>query len=329
MATLADVARRSGVSVMTASRVLSGRGPASASARDAVTQAADELGYVPNAVARGLRNSRTGTVALVISDIQNSFYSAVAKAAEKGLGAHGLNLTIASSNEDAQRERDILQAIQAMRADALLITPTEHNGDHLQRLAQHGLPIVQLDRSVPGSDIRRVLLDNAGAAWRAVTHLTEHGHRRIALVGGPERITTGAERASGARNAARQAGAELLVAEAASYLHEGTRPAVEEAIDWGPTALIAGNNIVLETCMDVLLERGIDVPTALSLVAFDDLPWLRWTPAPITALRQPIAQMTTAAVSMLFTDPDSDGVERRFPAELVERASVRRITTAS
>ncbi|WP_281169786.1 LacI family DNA-binding transcriptional regulator [Gryllotalpicola ginsengisoli] len=316
------MARRSGFSVMTASRVMSGRGPVSAAAREAVLTAAAELGYVPNGVARGLRSSRTGVVALIISDIENPFYASMAKAAEQALAQRQLRLTISSSGEDTERELELLRAVHAMRADALLITPTTGNGPVLTQLAEGGMPIVQLDRVVPDLELRRVLLDNAGAARQAVTHLADHGHRRIALVSGPQSITTGAERVAGARRAAAERGLELEVFEAASYLHEGSRDAVAAALEWAPTGLVSGNGIVLEACLDVLVERSVRVPDALSLVGFDDLPWMRWTAAPITTVRQSVSSMTAAAVEMLFADPGDGGIERRFAGELVVRASV-------
>ncbi|MDM4761721.1 LacI family DNA-binding transcriptional regulator [Galbitalea sp. SE-J8] len=329
MTTLSDVARLSGVSPMTASRVLSGARTSDA-ARDAVLSAARELGYVPNDVARGLRASRTGLVALVISDIENGFYGSIARSAERALHERGLRLTIASSDEDPERELELLTAVRGMRADALLITPTPDNGDELVRLRAAGIAVVQLDRTAADTDLDRVLLDNAAASRAAVEHLAAHGHRRIALISGPAGITTGAERARGALDAAaRLPGVEVRVVESASYLHDGARSAVDSALDDAPTALVAGNNLVLEAVLDTLAARGIRAPDDLSIVSFDDLPWMRWTAAPISALRQPVARMAAAAVDLLMTTTPTDArspappaVERRFEAELVERASV-------
>ncbi|MFG2276087.1 LacI family DNA-binding transcriptional regulator [Streptomyces chartreusis] len=331
VATLADVAARSGYSVMTTSRVLSGKGYASPKTREAVLAAARELGYVPNDVARSLRNSRTSSVALIISDIENSFYATIARSAEEALRPAGYRLFVASSDEDADRELEALRGAREMRAAGVLITPTPRNHQALQALSNDGVPLVQLDRIVEGLEAPAVVLDNAGAAQTAVEYLADHGHRRIAVVTGPHETTTGIERAQGALRAAEQLkfARDMTLVEAPSYLHEGSVDAVREALAWNPTAILAGNNIVLEACLAVFTESHVRVPDDVSLISFDDVPWMRWVTSPITAVRQPVQAMTEAAVHTLLgafnethTGPSSPV---RFRADLVERESVARV----
>ncbi|MEU3980594.1 LacI family DNA-binding transcriptional regulator [Streptomyces sp. NPDC026672] len=332
MVTLADVAARAGYSVMTTSRVLSGKGYASAKTREAVLAAARELEYVPNDVARSLRKSRTSSVALIISDIENSFYATIARSAEEALRHAGYRLFVASSDEDAELELEALRGAREMRAAGVLITPTPRNHEALKGLSNDRIPIVQLDRIAEGLDCPAVLLDNAGAAQTAVEYLAERGHRRIAVVTGPHETTTGIERAQGALRAAEHLGlvSDMTVVEAPSYLHEESVDAVREALAWNPTAILAGNNIVLEACLSVFTETSVKVPDDVSLISFDDVPWMRWVPSPITAVRQPVQAMTAAAVDTLLgalngtvTGPSSPV---RFSADLVERESVARLS---
>ncbi len=331
MVTLQDVAEASGYSVMTASRALSGRGYVSPRAAAAVQAAAARLGYVPNGVARSLRQNRTGMISIIISDIENVFYARMAKTAETLLGKAGFRLFISSSEEDPEKERVLLTSVLEIRAEAVLITPTAHNGGVLAGLASGGLPIVQLDRSVDRTLCSSVLLDNEAAGFDAIEYLVTMGHRKIVFISGPRELTTGEERSRGASRAADQlrAGPALEIIEASSYLHSDAAQSVRDALRLDPTAIVAGNNVVAEACMEVFAKRGIVVPSDISLLTFDDLPWMRWVPAPLTAVRQPLERMTTAAVELLLgaleAEVAPDPAHLRFPGHLIARDSVARI----
>jgi LacI family transcriptional regulator len=321
---------------MTASRVLTGRGKVSEAAREKVLRAADDLGYVPNEVARSLRSKRSHVVSLIVTDIENSFYSSIAKNAERAFTAAGYRLLISSSDESGEQERDLLQGVSQVRADALLIAPTPHNGDLLAKLAAGGLPVVQLDRAITGLDCPRILLDNARATSDAVEHLYERGHRAVAVISGPQDLTTGSERAAGARDAAaRHPDLRLDVIEAPSYMHEESVDTVLRALTLHPTAVVAGNNIVLEACLDAFARGGVRVPDDVALVGFDDLPWMRWVQPALTTVRQPVEEMTRIGVALLLAAlgeavhaaaaepavPGPVAAEYRLPAELIVRAS--------
>lgn len=330
MVTLHDVARRAGVSPMTASRVFAGKASVAERSRAAVLAAADELGYVPNEVARSLRNNRSHVIALIVSDIENAFFATIAKTAEKALTEAGYRLMISSSDEDGDQERDLLQGVGQVRADALLITPTPHNRELLARMRRSGLPIIQLDRAISGLDCPSVLLDNAAAAALAIDHLFARGHREVTMISGPQSLTTGWERAEGARIAAAgHAAMRLTVVEAASFMHEPSVDTVVAALSTSPTAVIAGNNIVLEACMDAFSRNGVSVPDDVALIGFDDLPWMSWVRPSITAIRQPVDAMTRTAVDRLLamvagasTPGRQEPLSTRLGAELIERGSV-------
>jgi LacI family transcriptional regulator len=328
MATLHEVAALSGYSVMTASRVMTGRGYTSSRARTAILAAADQLNYVPNDVARSLRSNRTGVLALIISDIENSFYATIAKTAEAATASGGFRLFIGSSNEDPVNELRLIKLARELRAEALLITPTAHNAKALKKLATENMPVVQLDRRVDTESCSSVLLDNEGGARSAIEYLVERGHRRIALISGPRELTTGEERVNGALRAAANSPhpVTLDVVEAASYLRADAIRSVTEALSRNPTAILAGNNVVAEACMEVFAEHGIKVPIDVSVLAFDDISWMRWMDPPLSCIRQPIEEMaldaTTVALNAIAAETMPAPEHHRFPTELVLRNSV-------
>src|SRR5215510_15252770 len=150
MVTVANVAQRAGVSVATAGRVLSGTGYASEEARRAVLEAAREIGYVPNQIARSLRTRRTQLAGLLIGDVENSFYSAIAKNVESVAKDAGYHVVLCNSNDNPENEREYLKLLEAMRVDALIVTPTSTNRRYLSRLMEKDVVIVQMDRRVEG-----------------------------------------------------------------------------------------------------------------------------------------------------------------------------------
>src|SRR5262249_36442266 len=176
MVTVANVAQRAGVSPATAARVLSGRGYASEDARRAVLAAAEEIGYVPNHIARSLRTRRTQLAGLLIGDVENSFYSVIAKNVESVAKDAGYHVVLCNSNDDPETEDQYLRLLDGMQVDGLIITPTGRNQRHLRRLLGKGTVIVQIDRMVEGLNADAVLLDNEAGAREAVSHLIAAGH---------------------------------------------------------------------------------------------------------------------------------------------------------
>lgn len=335
MVTLSDVARRAGVSPMTASRVFNGLNTVSETSRGRVLAAAAELGYVPNAVARSLKSARSNLVALVVSDIGNPFFAQIAKHAERALSAAGYRVVIASSDEDAEIEAGLLGGLAQMRVEGMIIVPTPHNGRVLDGMVVSGTPVVQLDRTVEGVRAPAVLLDNLGAARDAVRHLAASGYRNAVMLSGPQSLTTGAERARGAeQGAAEHHGLTLRVVEAQSFMHEQAVDVVRQALALHPDSIIAGNNVVLEACMDAFAREGINAPEDVALIGFDDFPWMGWVQPSITTVRQPVEAMADAAVTALLhriggTKPARDSAStdesstQRFPATVIPRDSTR------
>src|SRR4030081_1609772 len=209
MATVHDVARRAGVSTSTVSHVVNNTRFVSDELRERVLAAMRELDYTPNAAARMLTLKRSHTIGLIVSDIRNPFFASVARGVEDVAQEQGYTLVLCNSDESAEREAACLNALETRAVDGVLLASAGVADEHLQRLVRARFPIVLVDRDPPELEAPAVLLDNEGAAYRAVWHLITRGHRRIAMLSGRAAISTTTERIAGYRRGLHEAGIEM------------------------------------------------------------------------------------------------------------------------
>ena len=328
MATIADVATRAGVSVSTAARVLSGRGYAAEETRRVVLEAAKDLGYVPNQIARSLRTRQTNMIGLLIGDVENSFYSVIAKHVESVAKDAGYHVVLCNSDDDPEIERDYLKLLEAMHVDALVVTPTTRNRRSLVDLLGKGLVIVQVDRRVDGLRADAILVDNEAGAMSAVMHLIDAGHDRIGILAGDVDVPTASQRLEGYRRALREHGIVVSddLIKTGSFHRDHAIEDATELIRAAPTAIFAANNILAESLLIALDAEGLRVPRDLSVVAFDDVQWMSMVEPAVTAVRQPIADIARSAAELVLRRlrEGRDGAPSTvtFRTELVERASV-------
>jgi LacI family transcriptional regulator len=327
-----DVAHTAGVSLKTVSRVINAEAGVTPVTAAKVTEAIDALRFERNDLARSLRQGRSSsTLGLVIEDLANPFYSAVAQAVEAVARDRGFLLITASAREDAERERELIGALLRRRVDALLIVPA--GPDH--RSMTSATPTVFLDRPPQGIEADTVLFDNLGGARRAVEHLIAHGHTRIACVADTAELYTVRERLAGYREALSAAGLEQDPALIASGNHDG--PAAHVAVEHllglpdkrRPTAIFAANNRNTVGALHALAERGAQAvarPLAetgpVALVGFDDfeLADLLGT----TVVRADPWRLGEQAAVLAFARLDGDDrppLEITVPTELIVRGS--------
>lgn len=330
MKTVIDVAKLAGVSVSTASRVFSGRGYVKKQTRQKVLQAAADLGYVPNQVARSLRLNQTKMIGLLISDVENPFYSIIAKNVESVAKAEGYHVVLCNSNDDPIEEKEYLNLLQMMKIDGLIITPTAGNRRILEGLQQKNIAIVQIDRMVDNLQADAILVDNEAGAAGVVSHLIEAGHTRIGILSGSLEVTTGKQRLAGYQRALSEHGIPFQpeLVKSGSFRHDH---AVEDVlallnISPAPTAIFAANNILAEACLTVFADRQLRVPEDISLVAFDDIKWMSIKKPLITTVHQPIAEMARRAAELLLKRLQTlDGLPPNkvvYPPALLLRESV-------
>lgn len=328
--TIGDVAAAAGVAVATAARVLSGRGYASASARTKVLTAADQIGYVPNVIARNLRLQKSNAIGLLIADVENGFYSSIAKHVESVATAHGHSIILCNSSDDPTKEREYLELLEGIRVAGVILTPTGGNRRRLEQMQRDGITIVQVDREVHHLSADLVVVDNERGAYEAVTALIEAGHTRIGLLAGRPQVITGSGRSEGYLRALRdhglQADPELMRGSSFRRDHAVEEARALMALDPPVTAIFAANNVLAEGCMLALKEAGLRVPEDISLIAFDDVEWMRMLDHGITAVRQPVVDIARTAANMMVRrlkgEETGAAATVMFRAELIRRDSI-------
>jgi LacI family transcriptional regulator len=324
--TIRDVAVLAGVSLKTVSRVINDEPGVAAATAARVSGAIAELGFQRNDLARSLRQGVTSsTLGLVIEDVANPFYSAIAQAVESAARERGYLLITTSCEEDPERERELVQALLRRRVDALLLVPASRDHAYVRETGG-GTPVVFLDRPPVGLEADCVLLDNLGGARTAVEHLLAHGHERIAVIGDADELYTAAERLAGYRQALAAAG----VTEREELIRLGTHDAGQaEAVvktllelppGRRPTALFAGNNRHAVGALRALRGAG----QQLALVGFDDFELADLLAVPATVVRHDSQRMGAHAAALAFARLDGAEHPARtvvVPTELVIRGS--------
>jgi LacI family transcriptional regulator len=324
--TMRDVAERAGVSLKTVSRVINEEpgvaGPTAARVGSAIT----ELGFQRNDLARSLRQGRSSaTIGLVIEDMANPSYSAIAQAVEAASAARGCMLITSSCEEDPDRERALVQALLRRRVDALLLVPASHDHAYVAREAGD-TPVVFLDRPPGLIDSDTVLLDNRGGARSAIEHLIAQGHRRIGCVGDPDRLYTAGERLRGFRDAMEAANIDVDpdLVRLGTHSAERAEAVVREllALPPGrrPTAIFSENNRHTVGALRAL--RGLE--HEIALIGFDDFELADLLAMPTTVVRHDSQELGRHAAELAFMRLDGrTGPPRRVvvPTELVIRGS--------
>lgn len=300
--TIGDVAHAAGVSPSTASRALTGQGYAAAPVKLRVEAAAARLGYVPDDIARSLKRRTSRLVGVVISDLRNQFYADLAAGIEQVLGAAGYQMVLVNDDGDADRELAGARTLLAMRVPGAIITPlTPEAGT---QLTKQGVRVVEVDRQMAQSECDAVLVDSVEGARAATAHLLELGHRRIAFLIDELEWTTGVGRLTGYKAALRSAKVKFdqrLVARV-GFGSGDAATALSALLDERPdvTAVFAANNLMASGVWQELQRRRLRVPKDISLVAFDDLPWMTMVQPAVSAVSQPVFSLGARAAELLL-----------------------------
>ena len=329
-----DVAAAAGVSLGTVSNVLNRPDRVSAATRERVERAMAELGFVRNESARVLRAGRSSTLAYVMLDATNPFFTDVAQGVESAAEQHNLSLFICNSDNSAARERTYLTRLQEQRVQGVLVTPVDPLDPLLDDIPRHGTPVVIVDRTRDVATHCSVAVDDVLGGRIAVAHLLDLGHERIAFVGGPERIGQVRDRRAGAVAALEDAGrarSELVeLATEALTVSEGRRAGARLAgmpAAARPTAAFCANDLLALGLLQTCVQLGLRVPDDLAIVGYDDIEFAEAAAVPLTSVRQPRRQLGQRATELLLdetSNPDHEHQQVLFTPELVARASTRR-----
>ena len=325
--TLVELAAKLNLSISTVSRALSRPDMVAPRTRELIAEAAERYGYRPNGIARSLRKGKTQTIGLVVSDIQNPFYASVTRATERVAARHGYTLVICNADENAENEARALRLLDDMQVAGIIHGSSGATLPLLQTLSAKGIPIVDIDRVSGLAEADTVLVDNALGAALAAEYLLSLGHTRVAIITGPQHLTTGAERLSGFRRALGEADTALTDAyvKIGDFREASGFAATLEllALPLAPTALFVANNEMMAGALSALQKRGVKVPEDISLISFDDVRWAKYVDPPLTIIAQPTEQIGTLAAELLFERlaGRSERVSRRLEPTLVVRGS--------
>jgi LacI family transcriptional regulator len=334
MSSLKDVAERAGVSTATISRVLNGSGFVSPELRDRVLAAVEALNYSPDGVARSMASHRrrTLTVGLVVDDITNPFFTAVARGVEDTAQDRGYSLMLCNSDQDVAKERSYLRVLREKRVDGVLLAVSGHEVQHIQRLAEAGMKIVLFDRAVPDLHLPTVCVDNVAGAYEATQHLIRLGHTRIGILTGGLDVGTARERLDGYLAALKEAGVpgEPAFIVSGHFTETGGYTAGRALWEMPrrPTAILSSNNVMTTGLLMALRDRGARVPRDVSLISFDDLPYFSLLDHPLTVVAQPMYDLGQRACDLLLNGladgkPSDPPALIRLPTKLIVRDSCR------
>lgn len=328
MSNINDVAREAGVSAMTVSRYFNQPDKVARSTRKRVKKAVEALQYVPNAAARSLVQGKTHTVAAIMSDITNPFFTTLARGIEDVAFERGYALFIGNTDESPGKEQRYLNALISRRTDGVLLSPSPGENRHLDQLLEHGIPLVLIDRRLEKVAADVVRGDSFTGGNELVSHLIEQGYQDIAFVGGEPGVSSLEDRLAGYESAMEEAGLEPR-----SYLGHYDRASGEDIADRLieedaiPEAVVAANNLVAIGVLYTLRRRKLRVPEDVALTCFEDIEIAAVISPFLTVAAQPAYDMGKAAMEMLLEriqGYEGPPREKVFPTELIVRRSAKR-----
>ncbi|MGO9883190.1 MAG: LacI family DNA-binding transcriptional regulator [Solirubrobacteraceae bacterium] len=329
--TIRDVARLAEVHPGTVSRALNEqtRGLVNPDTAERVIRAAEELGYQPNPIARGLKTNRSFTVGVLIPDLTNPLFPPIMRGIEDRLGDAGYTLLTVNTDNDPERERHQMAALRARQVDGLIAATARLDVELLAQVAADGIPVVLVNRSLEDGSLPAVTVNDRQGIGLAVEHVVSLGHERIGHVAGPQNVSTGHQRRLGfveAMRAAKLEAPDARISVSNAFTEsEGTRTC-EELIEHEPrlTAIVAANDRLAIGCYDVLEAHGLRCPEDVSIVGFNDMPFVERLRPPLTTVRVPQREIGTVAADLLLerlADGDQDSREILLEPALIVRGS--------
>jgi len=290
--TIKDIAKQAGVSHSTVSRALRGSSLISDDTTSLIKQTASDLGYLPSAAARSLKTNRSQALGVIVSNIDDPYFSEILQGIEEVAQSHSYSLFMAASQRDSQREQTIVQAMRERRVDGVIICSTAFSDEQSQQLSKYGIPIVVVNNQAAEDYRYSIYHDDVYGSRQLTRHLIQLGHRKIAYLGNSHSGRTTQDRLAGFRQEMESAGLSIP----ANFLYEipgselqNTVSAVQHFLDSAdyPTALVCFNDMMAIGVLKNLQQRGVRVPEEFSITGFDNIVFSNYTNPPLTTFDQP------------------------------------------
>ncbi|SES04909.1 transcriptional regulator, LacI family [Gracilibacillus ureilyticus] len=337
MVTIYDIAKKANVSPMTVSRVINNSGNIKITTREKVEKAIKDLGYVPNSAARSLTSNKTKTLGLILTDIANPFFSKIARGAEDAAVELGYRVLIANTDEDFEKENTYIDMMLSARVDGVLIAPTSDKTiAQINRLKQHNIPVVLLDRTIKDFAGDYVIGDSYEGSRKLIEHLINYGHKNIALINGPSNVSTARDRQRGYLETLKLN--DLPVHE--HYISEidfknvqsgDAKNIIQHLMNHNkekrPTAIFAANNFIAISVIQALKELGFHVPQDISVVCFDEVEPVVYFDPFFTVAAQPANQFGRIGVQYLVERVEEKKVEKERRIILPPDIHIRKSTS--
>lgn len=321
MVTVKDIAKVAGVSVSTVSRALSAPERVAPEKRALVQQIAEDMGYRANKAARGLITGETTNLGLLVPDLENPVYAAVAKGAQSKARSMDYSVFIGDSDEDADFELNFVESM-SRQVDGIILCSPRMSEEKLREVAQK-IPLMLVNREASG--IPSVAVDNFDGMRQGLLHLYALGHRKIAYVGGPSLSWTNAQRLKGLQESvAELADVELEVFDNLPPVFSGGVAIADQVAASGSTGILCHNDLMALGILNRLGARGISVPDEISIVGFDDIPPAMLASPQLTTIGASLRQLGHQAVERLvpfIKAEDDPALAHRIPVHLVVRES--------
>jgi LacI family fructose operon transcriptional repressor len=327
MVSIKDVAEIAGVSTATVSRVLGDKPYVRSEVRDHVLAVVEELNYSPNRVARSLRAQKSNIIGLIVSDIQNPFFTQISRAVEDAAYKQGMSTFLCNTDEDPGKEAMYLKLMRDERVSGIILSPTQKTSNNSIEITNSHLPVVVIDRRVRNVEIDSVLIDNVESAFKIIDHLILHGFQRIGALFGSG-SATGQERHEGYLKALERHGLKssnelaffVEAREAEGY--RATRELLK--LSAPPDAIFTSNGLLSTGAFRALRESALKIPEEIAFATFDETPWSTLVDPPLTVIEQPTYDIGRTAVELLvkrIQDPTRSTREVTLKSKLVVRQS--------
>jgi len=302
--TIEDVAKLANVSIATVSRVINNQGGVRKATEERIVNAINELGYIRSAVARSMKRKETHTIGIIVPDIKNPFFPLVVSGIEQKAREKGYYTILSSTNESPIVEEEIVKIFIERGVDGVIITTANEAGDHIKLLHDQGIPIVAVDRAIKNFEVDTVLVDNVNGSYQAVQHLILQGHKKIAIICGPQNTTPGKERFLGYKKALEDYNIpfdDKMVMQG-DFMEGSGYHAAHELFDLEtrPTAIFSSNNLMTIGCMKALVDLDWKLGEEVAFIGFDDVEIATFIKPKLSVVSRPMNTLGEIAVQLLY-----------------------------